>query len=142
MLDLSFTSSTGVLPSSPLESVPLRRRSVLRPTLFRERLHQQRRKGQQLFDRSVFEQKLAPQQVQQAFRRIMRPEAPMTSAVPIIDRLEGTPFANPRQAEAPVESEEPATIAFVLDLGETLFRYGAGALEVETSIIATTAAFG
>lgn len=142
VLDLSFTSSTGVLPSSPLESVPLRRRSVLRPTLFRERLQQQRRKGQQLFDRSVFEQKLAPQQVQQAFRRIMRPEAPMTSAVPIIDRLEGTPFANPRQAEAPVESEEPATIAFVLDLGETLFRYGAGALEVETSIIATTAAFG
>jgi len=66
----------------------------------------------------------------------------MTSAMPILDRLEGTPFANPQQAEAPMESEEPATIAFVLDLGETLFRYGAGALEVETSIIATTAAFG
>lgn len=142
VLDLAFTSPISTLPSSPLEAAPLPRRSVLRPSRIREKLNQRRRKNQQLFDRTVFDQKLNPQHVQQAFRRIMRPEAPMTSAVPIIDRLEGTPFANPQQAEAPMESEEPATIAFVLDLGETLFRYGAGALEVETSIIATTTAFG
>ncbi len=139
--DLSFTSDGG-LPSTPLEAAPLRRRSVLRSGRTREKRGAQRSKGGHLLDRTVFDQKLKPQQVQQAFRKIMRPEAPMTSAMPIIDRLEGTPFANPQQAEAPMESEEPATIAFVLDLGETLFRYGAGALEVETSIIATTAAFG
>lgn len=142
VLDLSFTSSIGNLPSTPLEAAPLRRRSVLRPSRIRDKIGPQRLKGAPIFDRTVFDQKLKPQQVQQAFRRIMRPEAPMTSAMPILDRLEGTPFAKPQQAEAPVESEEPATIAFVLDLGETLFRYGAGALEVETSIIATTAAFG
>ena len=141
-VDHSFSDSEGALPSTPLEAAPLRRRSVLRSGRIRGKGGPQRGKGGQLLDRTVFDQKLKPQQVQQAFRRIMRPEAPMTSAMPIIDRLEGTPFANPQQAEAPVESEEPATIAFVLDLGETLFRYGAGALEVETSIIATTAAFG
>nr|WP_246310471.1 threonine/serine exporter family protein [Nesterenkonia sandarakina] len=72
----------------------------------------------------------------------MQAERAATGTVPILDRLAGTPFENPYQAEAHVETDELATIAFVLDLGEALFRYGAGALEVETSIIAVTAAFG
>lgn len=117
-------------------SEPIRRRSVLRPagTKLADQL-----KLPPLFDRSVFEQKVRPQNV---LRRIMRAETTHTQAVPLVDRLVGTPYANPRQAEQPVDSDELATIAFVLDLGEALFRYGAGALEVETSIIAVTAAFG
>lgn len=117
-------------------SEPIRRRSVLRPagTKLSDQL-----KLPPLFDRSVFEQKVRPQNV---LRRIMRAETTHTQAVPLVDRLVGTPYANPRQAEQPVDSDELATIAFVLDLGEALFRYGAGALEVETSIIAVTAAFG
>ncbi len=62
--------------------------------------------------------------------------------MPILDRLTGTPYENPHQVEEPGEADELVTINVVLDLGEALFRYGAGALEVETSIIAVTAAFG
>ncbi|MDZ5078929.1 threonine/serine ThrE exporter family protein [Nesterenkonia sp. HG001] len=120
---------------SPL-SEPIRRRSVLRPT--GAKLPGPLRRAP-LFDRSVFDQKVRPQDV---LRRIMRLETTHTQSVPLVDHLAGTPYANPRQAEQPVDSDELATIAFVLDLGEALFRYGAGALEVETSIIAVTAAFG
>lgn len=135
-------------PTSPLtRPAPqgLRRRSVLRSsrrTADRELGRpgrESQRSARPLFDRSVFDQKVRPQSV---LRRLMRPEAPMTSAIPIVDHLAGTPFENPRQAEAPVDTDELETIAFVLDVGEALFRYGAGALEVETSIIAITAAFG
>ncbi|MDO5493408.1 MAG: threonine/serine exporter family protein [Nesterenkonia sp.] len=123
-------------PTSPITrpGAPGHRRSVLRSSL-----RGSGRAGGPAFDRSVFDQRGRPRSV---LRRLMRPEAPMTSAVPIVDRLAGTPFENPRQAEAPFETDELETIAFVLDLGEALFRYGAGALEVETSIIAITAAFG
>ncbi|MDO5663230.1 MAG: threonine/serine exporter family protein [Brachybacterium sp.] len=123
-------------PTSPISrpGEPLRRRSVLRSSP-----RGSGRSGRPLFDRGVFDQKVRPESV---LRRLMRPEAPMTSAIPIVDHLAGTPFENPRQAEAPVDTDELETIAFVLDIGEALFRYGAGALEVETSIIAITAAFG
>ncbi|GAA1412164.1 hypothetical protein AUR04nite_11240 [Glutamicibacter uratoxydans] len=66
---------------------------------------------------------------------------PPTQALNIVDRLQGTPYANPK-----VNTEQDAsarrTMEFALDLGETLIRYGAGALEVETSVIAVTAALG
>lgn len=67
--------------------------------------------------------------------------APPTQALNIVDRLQGTPYANPK-----VNTEQDAsarrTMEFALDLGETLIRYGAGALEVETSVIAVTASLG
>lgn len=135
-VSLPQSGNTGALPSSPL-----RRGSVLRPSRLKKLPEQLRRAG---FDRSVFESRIRPQQVQQAFRRILRPEHPATGTVPIIDRLQGTPYANPQIVERQDadDHDELATMAFVLDLGEALFRYGAGALEVETSIIAVTAAFG
>ncbi|WP_022872544.1 threonine/serine ThrE exporter family protein [Nesterenkonia alba] len=80
--------------------------------------------------------------VRHVFRRVMHIDSTQTGQIPIIDRLTGTPYENPYQAEEPGEADELVTINLVLDLGEALFRYGAGALEVETSIIAVSAAFG
>ena len=137
LISAPLSGETGALPSSPL-----RRGSVLRPSWLKQKLPEQLRRAG--FDRSVFEPKIKPKQVQQAFRRLMLPEHPATGTVPIIDRLKGTPYANPQIAEQQYsdDHDELVTMAFVLDLGEALFRYGAGALEVETSIIAVTAAFG
>lgn len=68
-------------------------------------------------------------------------DAPPTQALPVVDRLKGTPYANPR-VNKDVESSARPILEFALDLSETLFRYGAGALEAETSVIAVTAALG
>lgn len=68
-------------------------------------------------------------------------DAPPTQALNIVERLKGTPYANP-QINIDVDASARATMEFALDLAETLFRYGAGALEVETSVIAVTAALG
>ncbi|WP_010524485.1 threonine/serine exporter ThrE family protein [Nesterenkonia sp. F] len=132
------TGSAAEVPAEAPATQPIRRGSVLRPSRLKEKLPDPLKKAP-LFDRSVFDQKVSPQMF---FRRIMRPQGPPTTSVPLVAHLTGTPFENVRQAEQPVDSDELATISFVLDLGETLFRYGAGALEVETSIIAVTAAFG
>lgn len=135
----TVTSSMPVTPqTSALPSEPIRRRSVLRPSWLKPKKDADGRRGA-LFDRTIFDRRVNPQHV---FNRIMQTEQPTTGQGSLIDRLTGTPFENPHQAEQPVEADELATIAFVLDLGEALFRYGAGALEVETSIIAVTAAFG
>lgn len=67
--------------------------------------------------------------------------APPTQALNIVDRLQGTPYANPK-VNKDQDASARRTLEFALDLGETLIRYGAGALEVETSIIAVTAALG
>ncbi|WP_022873600.1 threonine/serine ThrE exporter family protein [Nesterenkonia alba] len=126
-------------PSTPLPRVPLRRRSVLRPSWLKPKFGDQFRGGQ-IFDRTVFDRRVNPQHV---FNKIMQTDRPVTGQESIVDRLAGTPYENPAQVENPVEyRDELETINFVLDLGEALFRYGAGALEVETSIIAVTAAFG
>ncbi|MHA7220553.1 threonine/serine exporter family protein [Arthrobacter sp. MDT1-48-3] len=75
-------------------------------------------------------------------RRLVQGEAPPTQAMSIVERLAGSPYANPMiQAGGPDASARKA-LDFALNLAETMFRYGAGALEVETSIIAVTAAFG
>lgn len=68
-------------------------------------------------------------------------DAPPTQALPVVDRLRGTPYANPRVNQDTELLARP-TLEFALDLAETLFRYGAGALEAETSVIAVTAALG
>ena len=74
--------------------------------------------------------------------RLIRPVSQATGQMSTLDWLSGTPFENPHQAQEPGEADELVTINLVLDLGEALFRYGAGALEVETSILAVTSAFG
>jgi uncharacterized membrane protein YjjP (DUF1212 family) len=73
--------------------------------------------------------------------RLMRGENPPTAPMSIVDRLAGSPYANPTIPAAPDESVR-RTLDFALELAETMFRYGAGALEVETSMIAVTTALG
>ncbi|WP_431711176.1 threonine/serine ThrE exporter family protein [Glutamicibacter uratoxydans] len=68
-------------------------------------------------------------------------DAPPTQALPVVERLRGTPYANPRVTSDTDQLARPV-LEFALDLAETLFRYGAGALEAETSVIAVTAALG
>lgn len=137
LINLPHSAPGAPLRQSPMSHSP-RRSAAPRASWFKARLGGSARRDPE-FDPSVFDRKPRSPQV---LRRIMQAERAATGTVPIIDRLAGTPFENPYQAEQHVETDELATIAFVLDLGEALFRYGAGALEVETSIIAVTAAFG
>ncbi|MFJ6418434.1 threonine/serine exporter family protein [Paeniglutamicibacter sp. NPDC091659] len=73
--------------------------------------------------------------------RWLASDTPPTQAFSIVDRLRGTPYANPKVNSAQ-DASARKTLEFALDLAETMFRYGAGALEVETSVIAVTAALG
>ncbi|EMQ97782.1 threonine/serine exporter family protein [Paeniglutamicibacter gangotriensis] len=73
--------------------------------------------------------------------RFLASDTPPTQAINIVDRLRGTPYANPK-VNAAQDASARKTLEFALDLAETMFRYGAGSLEVETSVIAVTAALG
>ena len=73
--------------------------------------------------------------------RLMRGENPPTAPLTLVDRLAGSPYENLTVRQG-VDESARRTLDFVLQLAETMFRYGAGALEVETSIIAVTAAYG
>ncbi len=75
-------------------------------------------------------------------RRLVQGENPPTAPMSIVDRLAGSPYANPMIQVGGVDASARKTIDFALLLAESMFRYGAGALEVETSIIAVTAALG
>jgi uncharacterized membrane protein YjjP (DUF1212 family) len=75
-------------------------------------------------------------------RRLVQGEHPPTAPMSIVDRLAGSPYANPMIQVGGVDTSARKTLDFALHLAETMFRYGAGALEVETSIIAVTAALG
>jgi uncharacterized membrane protein YjjP (DUF1212 family) len=75
-------------------------------------------------------------------RRLVHGENPPTAPMSIVDRLAGSPYANPMIQVGGVDASARKTIDFALHLAESMFRYGAGALEVETSIIAITAALG
>ena len=91
---------------------------------------------------------LSPSQIQQnaaakrMLRRLVKVENPPTAPLSIVDRLAGSPYANPMIQVGGVDTSARKTLDFALHLAETMFRYGAGALEVETSIIAVTAALG
>ncbi|WP_376766153.1 threonine/serine ThrE exporter family protein [Arthrobacter mobilis] len=75
-------------------------------------------------------------------RKLVQSEAPPTAPMTIVDRLAGSPYANPMIQAGGVDASARQTLDLALDLAEAMFRYGAGALEAETSIIAVTAAFG
>jgi uncharacterized membrane protein YjjP (DUF1212 family) len=91
---------------------------------------------------------MSPMQVRQnvaakrMLRRLVQGENPPTAPMSIVDRLAGSPYANPMIQVGGVDTSARKTIDFALHLAESMFRYGAGALEVETSIIAITAALG
>ncbi|WP_298255358.1 threonine/serine exporter family protein [uncultured Arthrobacter sp.] len=75
-------------------------------------------------------------------RRLVQGEDPPTQAMSIVERLAGSPYANPTIQVAGPDANARKALDFALDLAEAMFRFGAGALQVETSIIAVTAAFG
>lgn len=75
-------------------------------------------------------------------RRLIQGDAPPTAPMSLVERLAGSPYANPTIRVDAVEDSARKTLDFALELAESLFRYGAGALEVETSVIAVTASFG
>lgn len=93
-------------------------------------------------------QPLKPSQVRQnvnakrMLRRLVQGENPPTAPMSIVDRLAGSPYANPTIQVSGVDASARKTIDFALHMAESMFRYGAGALEVETSIIAVTASLG
>ncbi|NUP74811.1 MAG: threonine/serine exporter family protein, partial [Sinomonas sp.] len=93
-------------------------------------------------------QPISPAQVRanaaavRVLRRLISGENPPTAPLSIVDRLAGSPYANPTIQVSGVDDSARRTLDFTLLLAETMFRYGAGALEVEASMIAVTAALG
>ena len=75
-------------------------------------------------------------------RRLVQGETPPTQAMSIVERLAGSPYANPRVRSGGPDASARKTLDLALGMAETMFRYGAGALEVETAMIAVTAAYG
>ncbi|MDN5755306.1 MAG: threonine/serine exporter family protein [Micrococcaceae bacterium] len=78
-----------------------------------------------------------------AFSKLMHTESPPTQAFSIVDRLVGSPYANPLiQTPGEYDANARQTLEFALDMAESMFRFGAGALQAETSVIAVTASLG
>lgn len=78
-----------------------------------------------------------------AFFKLMHTESPPTQAFSIVDRLVGSPYANPLiQQPGEFDANARQTLEFALDMAESMFRFGAGALQAETSVIAVTASLG
>ena len=71
-------------------------------------------------------------------------EALPTQALRLVDRLQDSPYqlTGARYKAVAEAKEAHNTMLLALKLGETMFRFGAGALEVETSIIVVTQAYG
>lgn len=71
-------------------------------------------------------------------------EALPTQAIRLVDRLHDSPYqlTGARYKAAAEAQDAHNTMLLALKLGETMFRFGAGALEVETSIIVVTQAYG
>lgn len=82
------------------------------------------------------------EQARRVLRRLMQGDSPPTAPMSIVERLAGSPYANPMIQVGGLDDSARRTLDFALNLAETMFRYGAGALEAETSIIAVNAAFG
>lgn len=82
-------------------------------------------------------------QARTLLRRMMEDAAPPTTTFNIVDRLVGSPYANPKVAETEAaEDVARPVLLFALDLAETMIRWGASALDVETSVIAVTTSLG
>ena len=67
-----------------------------------------------------------------------------TQAIRLVDRLQDSPYqlTGARYKAVAEAKDAHNTMLLALKLGETMFRFGAGALEVETSIIVVTQAYG
>ncbi|WP_129659344.1 threonine/serine exporter family protein [Rothia halotolerans] len=73
-------------------------------------------------------------------RRMIRSESLPTAPMRVVDRLVDSPFANPRRNKE--TSEARRTLNFAARLAETMFHYGADAMDVESAIVAICATYG
>jgi uncharacterized membrane protein YjjP (DUF1212 family) len=75
-------------------------------------------------------------------RSMLQGEAAPTAPMRVVERLNASPFANLRRFGESTGREARRTLNFALRLAETMFHYGADALDVESAIIAVCATYG
>ena len=75
-------------------------------------------------------------------RSMIRGDAAPTAPMRVVDRLTATPFQNLRRFGDSSDRQARRTLNFALRLAETMFHYGADALDVENAIIAVCATYG
>ncbi|MFI7480908.1 threonine/serine exporter ThrE family protein [Kocuria sp. M1R5S2] len=75
-------------------------------------------------------------------RSMLQGEAAPTAPMRVVDRLNASPFANLRRFGESTGREARRTLNFALRLAETMFHYGADALDVESAIVAVCATYG
>lgn len=75
-------------------------------------------------------------------RSLMKRDTGMTAPMGLVDRLAASPFAHLRRHTDAGQKEARRTLNFALRLAETMFHYGADALEVENAIVAVCATYG
>lgn len=75
-------------------------------------------------------------------RSILQGEAAPTAPMRVVERLNASPFANLRRFGESTGREARRTLNFALRLAETMFHYGADALDVESAIVAVCATYG
>ncbi|RLZ03746.1 hypothetical protein CWC38_04100 [Kocuria tytonicola] len=76
------------------------------------------------------------------FRSLVAGDAAPTAPMRVLDRLTATPFQNLRKFGDGTDRQARRTLNFALRLAETMFHYGADALDVENAIIAVCATYG
>lgn len=84
----------------------------------------------------------APRRTRRVLHSIMRRDAGMTAAMPMVERLTASPFAGLRRYASSDDREARRTLNFALRLAETMFHYGADALDVENAVVAVCATYG
>ena len=75
-------------------------------------------------------------------RSILQGESAPTAPMRVVERLNASPFANLRRFGESTSRQARRTLNFALRLAETMFHYGADALDVENAIIAVCATYG
>ncbi|MFC4902058.1 threonine/serine exporter ThrE family protein [Kocuria oceani] len=75
-------------------------------------------------------------------RSMLQGEAAPTAPMRVVERLSASPFANLRRFGESTSREARRTLNFALRLAETMFHYGADALDVENAIIAVCTTYG
>ena len=75
-------------------------------------------------------------------RSLVQGDAAPTAPMRVVDRLTATPFQHLRKFGDSTDRQARRTLNFALRLAETMFHYGADALDVENAIIAVCATYG
>ena len=75
-------------------------------------------------------------------RSLVQGDTAPTAPMRVVDRLTATPFQHLRKFGDSTERQARRTLNFALRLAETMFHYGADALDVENAIIAVCATYG